>query len=106
MKTQQEIRDKIMRRVWGVYVVRQLTGLQARIFAFAVIVFGIASSVSISHVFSNALHVGLPGIGKFLAVAMLSTSFIVQLFVIAGIFLMIWTVRDLVARSHQTRLAV
>ncbi len=100
MQTEQELRSKIMRRVYGVYVLRQLTSPMARFIALAVLFFAVASSVSLPHVFANALHVSsIPGFVNFWAVALASTTLVVQLCSVLVVAVIVWTLRDLVSQK-------
>ncbi len=90
-----------MRRVYGVYVMRQLTSPMVRFVALATAFFAIASSVSLPHVVENALNISsVPGFLNFWVVAVANTTLAVQIFVIIAFALALWTVRDLLGRPH------
>ncbi len=101
-----ELRRRIMRRVWGIYVMRRLTGVQARVVILAVAAFAVLSSVSVSHVIKNALQVqGLPAFLNFSISAVERTSLLVQLCLILGMLIVVWTARDLFRGSQETALS-
>jgi len=95
-----------MRRVWGIYMLRQLGSPSVRIgvFAGALIVF--ASSVSVPNVIANALHISsLPGLFNFVVVAAANTSAIVQLAASVAFFFLLWTAVDLIRSPQKTSFA-
>lgn len=107
MVSEQELRKKIMRRVYGVYLFRQVTSVQARIAAFAVLLFALASSVSLPDVIANALHAeGLVGIMRFVVVALTDTTTPVQLSVLGASLLVLWTLADLIRRQTHSQLSL
>lgn len=107
MVSEQELRKKIMRRVYGVYWLRQVTSVQARIGAFAVLLFALASSVSLPDVVANALHAqGLSGIMHFVVVALTDTTTPVQLSVLGVSLIVLWSFADIVRRQTQNQLSL
>jgi hypothetical protein len=107
MKSEQELRRKIMRRVWGMYALRQLTSPRVRLALFGVALFVLLSSVSFTHVFQNILNTNsLPGFVNFWLVAVAHTSAIVQIFGTLALMLMLWTLRDIFSRSNQNQFSM
>lgn len=96
-----------MRRVWGIYMLRQLTSPAVRVGVFmgALIVF--ISSVSVSSVIANALHISsIPGLVNFFIVAAANTTFAVQLAVSVAFLFALWTATDLIRSSQKTSFAL
>lgn len=107
MHTEQELRKKIMRRVYGIYIVRQLTSPLMRFAVLATVFFAIASSVSLPHVFQNALTVSsIPGFVTFWTVALVSTTVAVKVFTLVAFAVVAWTLWDVVSRSTSRTHAV
>ncbi|TAJ14598.1 hypothetical protein EPO56_02005 [Patescibacteria group bacterium] len=95
MASEQELRKRIMRSVYVMYVARQLTSMPVRIAAVLVFLFALISSVSLPNVIENALQVnGLLGLVRFSVVAFLSTTVTVQLTAIASTFIVGWSMVD------------
>lgn len=80
MKSDALIRGNIMRRVWGVYVLRTLTAPSGRLVVDAVAVFAVAFSVSLKNVAANALSsaTSLASFSAFALDAFFSTELAVQ----------------------------
>lgn len=93
-----------MRRVYGIYVMRQAMKPSVRLTAFLVLCIAIASSVSMPNIIANALHSS--DLIDFSLVAITSTRFYVQLGVLAAGLLLIWTVFDALRPSSRMRLSV
>ncbi|TAK58408.1 hypothetical protein EPO14_03605 [Patescibacteria group bacterium] len=107
MDRDQELRKRIMRRVYGLYVVRQLTSPMVRFAALATVFFALASSVSLPHVVQNALNVeGISGLINFVVVAIVGTTLVVQLCVLVAVLLTAWIGVDVVRRAGNTQLSV
>jgi hypothetical protein len=93
-----------MRRVWGVYVMRQLTSPALRLGALVVTVVGIVSSVSITHVVSNALATsGLSGFARFSLYAVTNTTVFVQVLIALAFGIGMWFIIDAVRSVAFTR---
>lgn len=103
MKTEQEMNKAIMRRVYSVYFMRQLTRPATRIVAFFAICFAIASSVSMPNVIANAFHSS--DITRFTLAALVDTKSAVQLGVLLAGFLIVWTVADMF-RPQSARIPI
>lgn len=107
MMSDQELKNTIMRRVWGMYLLRQLTSPAMRLGVFAVALFALVSSVSFTHVFKNVLNVSsFPGFVNFWLVAVAHTTAIVQIFGTIALALMLWTVRDIFVRTSQNQFSM
>lgn len=75
MKTDYEIRKSIMRRVWVLYILRQVSSPALRAGAFLGSVLILAQLVSVSDVVANALGAsGLAGFGKLMYSALMTTE--------------------------------
>lgn len=80
-----------MRRVWGVYLIRQVTSPALRLFAIAALSLGLVSSVSMKHVIENALSASGPvGFARFSLSAVVHTSVPVQLMLTLALILVVW----------------
>jgi hypothetical protein len=99
MRTNEEMKSRIMRRVWGVYVVRKLTQPAIRLGVFISACIILAGSVSVPDVFANAFHVTtLEGLVSFTLAAFTSTSTLVQVAVIAGTIVALSSITDFAKR--------
>lgn len=106
MNSEQELRKRIMRSVYTMYIVRKLTSVPVRIAAVLVFLLAIISSVSLPNVIENALQVnGVIGLLRFSVVAFLSTTVTVQLTAIASTFIVGWSMVD-GFRHKTTKLSV
>lgn len=96
-----------MRRVYGLYIVRQLTSPMVRFAVLATVFFALASSVSLPHVIQNALNVqDISGFINFAVVAIVGTTFVVQLCVLIAVLLTAWIGIDVVRRAGDTQFSV
>ncbi|MBU6310808.1 hypothetical protein KGO06_02645 [Patescibacteria group bacterium] len=95
MKTDAQIRAHVMRRVYAIYVMRQLKKPAPRIAVIAALLGGIASSVSVGSVAINALAaVGGGNIVGFMFAAFLGTTLAVQVMTIGLLSSMGWFFLD------------
>src|SRR3989344_4716283 len=95
MKSEQEMRSYVMRRVYGLYILRQVARPAVRLTILACAFFGIAVSVSLSSVFQNLVNTGDTLAFLRLAIdAFVKTDFMVQLSatLVAGI--LGWLIAD------------
>ncbi len=107
MMSDQELRKKIMRRVWGIYVMRQLTSPAVRVGVVVGALLVFISSVSVGNVIANALHISsIPALVNFFVVAAANTTLAVQLAVSIAFLFALWTAVDFVRRSQKISLAV
>ena len=96
-----------MHRVYGVYIVRQLTSPIVRFAALATVFFALVSSVSLPNVVQNALNAeGISGLINFAVVAIVGTTFVVQICVAAAVLLTAWIGVDAVRRVGHTQLGM
>jgi hypothetical protein len=93
MKTEQQMRKAIMRRVYGVYLMRQLGRPITRVTAFFAICLAITSSVSMPNVIANALHSS--DFASFVFTALANTKSAVQLGILLAGLLVVWTFVDI-----------
>src|SRR6185295_825181 len=99
MQTELELRKKIMRRVYGVYVMRQVMKPSSRFAILTLTLLAIASSVSMPNVIANALHTN--DLFTFTLAAISGTKLYVQLGILLAGFVVIWTAIDAIRpRSH------
>lgn len=93
-----------MRRVWGIYLMRQAGSPVLRIGALGVIALALVSSVSIKNVIANALSTsGVTGLARFSFTALADTSLVVQLLTILALALVAWFVADTIHTTLFTR---
>jgi hypothetical protein len=106
MKTETELRENIMRRVWMAYFVREATRPMILAVAFAVSLFVLGRLVFVAKVFENAAlkHDAFGYIGYMLD-AFIGTQFIVQLIVVLSAVLFAFILKDAVLTLARSRLA-
>lgn len=102
MKSESQLRKSIMRRVWGVYLMRRFAAPTTRVIVFLAICLAIASSVSMPNVIENTLHASNALV--YVLSALAGTKSFVQLGVIAAGLIAIWSAVDVV-RSPEEQLA-
>ena len=91
MKTDDQIRAHVMRRVRAIYVARQLKRPAPRIALIGALLAGIASSVSVVQVALNALAVtSFSGFLSFVTAAFLGTTLAVQVMVLGVVCSIGW----------------
>lgn len=96
MKTDSQITKNIMRRVYGVYAVRQLSRPAVRIGALLLLTLTLRELVWVTSVLQNISQ--KTDIVEFISYgfsAFLGTEFIVQLVVLAGAFIFAYSIKDL-----------
>jgi len=102
MKTEQELRKKIMRRVYGVYVLRQVTSPFLRAAVFGIALIALFQFVSVKNVLANALQTsGFSGLTNFLYSAVISTEPSVLVLVSLAVALALWFAVDQVRPNSQ-----
>lgn len=107
MVSEQELTKKIMRRVYGVYLFRQLTSPAVRTGVLLLAGIIVVSSVSISHVVSNALNIGsISGFVNFFFVAVAHTTLAVQLSGLGALLILGMVVVDMVHREGSAQLSL
>lgn len=93
------LKQRIMRRIYILYVLRRATSLRAvSLYAFCLALTGTVALVSVSNVFANMASLGgLADFANFMVVALLNTTVFVQaLLVVAGISVAVF-IRDLLS---------
>ncbi len=96
MKTDKQITEGIMRRVYGVYFMRRLSHPAVRLGVFLALLLSLRELVWVSRVFENMSHKN--GVVEFVQYgisAFAGTEFIVQLVVLMGAFIFAYSIRDL-----------
>jgi hypothetical protein len=89
------MKQRIMRRVHVVYLIRQLfSGTALRLYALAVLTFGLLRTVSIYDILANMPQQGLLALYDFVTYATLHTELVVQLMLIGATVVGLWLVRD------------
>lgn len=89
-----------MQRVWGVYILRQLTSPALRLGVMGMTAIALVSSVSIKSVVANALATsGLSGLARFSLYAVLDTSLFVQVMLALAFVLLVWFIVDTVRNA-------
>jgi len=95
MQTEHELKKRIMRRVYGVYVLRRVTNPVLRAGVLAVVLFALSRIISIQDVFANALSTnGLNGFVNFVYSAVTTTETQVLLLASISIALALWFIAD------------
>lgn len=113
MKTDEQIRKHVMRRVWAMYWARELKKPAPRIALLGALTIGLASSVSIANVVMNVPYVsGFSGMAAFFVTAFVSTTAAVQAMTVALLGSVGWfiadafrKVRTAVLPAHETATA-
>lgn len=96
MKVEKQITEGIMRRVYGVYFMRQLSHPMVRITALFLLAFSLRELVWVSNVIENMSHKN--GVIEFIQYgvsAFVSTEFAVQLVMLLGAFIIAYSIKDL-----------
>lgn len=90
------MKRKVMTRVYGVYVLRQVTRLEVRLAALATLMVALVATVSVSDVAVNALGAmgSFEGFFGYVTDALLSTEVAVQVGILAVGALFVWALRD------------
>ncbi len=88
-----------MRRVYGVYFMRQLGKPVTRLTAFFAILLAVASSVSMPNVIHNTLHSG--NMLAYVLSALAGTKSLVQIGVLLAGLLVVWAVVDIFRAEPQ-----
>lgn len=81
-----------MRRVYGIYLVRQITKPATRLAVFLGVSLVITSSVSLPNIIHNALQSS--DLVRFFIAAVSGTTLVVQLGVLLAGLLLVWTIVD------------
>ena len=103
MKTDEQIRKVVMRRVRLIYYARQAAKPAPRIALLAGLSAGLASTVSVVNVALNALMVGgVSQFATFVAVAFAGTTFAVQALTLALVATIGWFAFDALKKLQTT----
>jgi hypothetical protein len=97
MHTDNEIRRRIMARVYWVYAIRQIAKPTVRAVVFLSACLAVTSIVSVKHVIANVM--GMPSVSRvadFFLSAFVQTEFVVQTAVVLAALVLIWSVIDLI----------
>lgn len=113
MKTDEQIRKAVMRRVYTMYWTRELKKPAPRIAFVSVLVLGIAGSVSVANIALNALSVGgVADLVTFSVAAFVGTTVMVQVMTVALLGSVGWfiadafhTVKDVIIPQQKTATA-
>jgi len=99
MHTNEEIRKKIMARVYLMYFFRQIGQPAIRTGIFAVAALTALSFVSVPHVIANVAHVNtVTGVIAFFVSAFLKTEFFVQFALVVTGLIGVWSVADILTK--------
>ena len=98
------MRKAIMRRVWGIYLMRQLGSPVMRLTAFFAICLAITSSVSMPNVIHNAL--ASSNVLHYALIAVANTRSAVQLGVLLAGLLVVWTLFDAFRERSEARVSI
>lgn len=102
MKTDEQMRKYVMRRVYALYWLRELRKPAPRIALVGALMLGLASSVSIANVILNALTVGgIEGLVAFVVAAFVGTTATVQAMTLAFIGSIGWFIADGFRKVHE-----
>lgn len=89
MKTEHELRQGIMRRVYGFYFLRQVSAPTVRAVVLVLLALAIKNLVSVTDILNNAAHTsGFSGFMFYAFSAFTGTSFLVQ-FTVVGLALIV-----------------
>lgn len=89
MKTERELRESIMRRVYGFYFLRQVSAPTVRAVVLVLLALVFKNLVSVTDILKNASHTsGIPGFVYYAFSAFTGTNFLVQ-FTVVGLVLII-----------------
>ena len=103
MKTDEQIRAHVMRRVYTMYWARELKKPAPRIALVGALVIGLASTVSVANVAVNALMVtGAGDLVAFFVAAFLATSAAVQAMTVALVGSVGWFIVDAFRKVRDT----
>ncbi len=95
MKTDAQMKNYVMRRVYVMYCARAVCKPVPRVVVLGVLVLALIGSVSIVNVIANALHTdGLYGLGVFVMEAFTHTTFTVQVVSAAIVAMIGWFAFD------------
>jgi len=98
-----KLSKKIMRRVYAIYLVRQLANpLALKVYTLAAILVGITSLVSIGNIIANLPTAeGFYALYDFSRYAVLHTELAVQALLFGGVVCMMWLVLDCSRRINS-----
>ncbi len=103
MKTDLEIRKHVMRRVYAIYLLRQLSRPFIRVSALAIGALALMASVSVPDVLVNVSGVSdTVGFAKFILAAFAGTEMLVQSAVLLVSVVGLWSFADLVRNFTHT----
>ena len=109
MKTDHEIREKVMRRVYTIHFMRQATSPALRLGVLGGALLVLAQVVSVKDVVANAVGTGgLSGFTSFLYSAFTTTEISVLVLTILATALVLWFIVDQVRNAlfeHEMRMA-
>jgi len=102
-----KLQKKTMRRVYAVYVLKNiLNPLAVKVYALAVFAVWASIYVSAGNVFANAKNIsGFSGAFDFSLSAITQTEFVVQAIVLAVVILVAFLIRDIAKNIIQTNIA-
>lgn len=104
MKTDENLRSRIMRRVYLIYVIRQIGQPVIRASIFAVTLLAPLSFVSLPHVIENVGSVStVAGVIAFFVSAFLKTELFVQFTLSLAGLVAVWSVVDITKRLSAAR---
>ena len=107
MKSEQELTKSIMRRVYAVYFLRELSQPGVRIALLAFLAFALRALISITSVIENATAKrDVFGFVNYAFEAFVSTEFAVQFVLVAGTLLALYMVKDAAAFLKPQRMAI
>lgn len=102
MLSEQELRKRIMRRVYVMYAFRQITQPAVRAGVFITSIVVSLGSVSIPSVIVNLLSVsGLSGLFRFIVSAVTQTELLVQLMMPVALLIALWSAVEALRRSES-----
>lgn len=94
--TNDELKKKIMRRVYTIYVLRKVFNpLMYRLYLLVALLGGVASFVSISNVVANMPRYGISNLYDFSMYAFLHTEVTVQVLTLGAGAVLLWFILDL-----------
>ncbi|MCI0533017.1 hypothetical protein L0Y49_02235 [bacterium] len=105
--TNEQLKKKIMHRIYTVYVIRKLLSVKALRLYGLILLAGIGlAKVSVKSVLANMPDMAdMSALGTFYWTAIQNTEFAVKIAILYAFGVLLWLIRDIFVRAPQTRYA-
>lgn len=104
MNNETALKQKIMRRVYGVYLLKKVTGVEARTVLTLAALGVLSLTVSVPHVIQNMPALSNPiAVAQFFVSAMIATHAFVKVLIVIGSMLFVWTSAGLIETLVRAR---